>query len=364
MNSDPLLFEFPISQFDISLLPIAETILRADPSLLTDAIVRYLTERFQPMGGTANILLRGDRVAVSWVPTSGKDTYKLMEYAVTLLRRRALTEAEAILRGLLKLPSPPVMASFNLGMLLSDQGRLEEAVELLEQVVEERPSAADAWNALGIALQRKGERVRALEAIERSHELEPENPHTLRNLGALLANENPKAGVPYLKRAAELLPTDPVVVFGYAKALLQSGETGTADQVFENVIRLAPYAEIARLAQEERTKLAEQAMRERGGEVRMDVVMYISGALKLFGELGTKATQTLTVEIALLGSKGLDINDPTAKYELKSLPGKFSGLHLLAYLYAGLQQVAPGKDAGVDFSKEYEVARQLRAPGM
>ncbi|MEI6715593.1 MAG: tetratricopeptide repeat protein [Verrucomicrobiota bacterium] len=360
MNTDPLLFEFPILQFDLSLLPIAETVLKADPVLLTDSIVRYLTERFQPLGGTANILVRGDRVAVSWVPASGKDADKLLEYAVSLLRRRAFTEAEAILRGLLKSPTPPVMASFNLGMLLSDQGRLDEAVELLEQVVEERPSAADAWNALGIALQRKGDRVRALEAIERSHELDPDNPYTLRNLGALLANESPKAGLPYLKRAAELLPTESVVAFGYAQALLQCGETNAADQVFQNVIRLAPYSEIARRAQEERTRLAELTLRERGGEVRMDVVMYISGALKLFGELGTKATQALTVEIALLGSKGLDINDPTAKYELKSLPGKFSGLHLLAYLYAGLQQVAPGKDAGIDFSKEYEMAKQMR----
>ena len=30
----------------------------------------------------------------------------------------------------------------------------------------------------------------------------------------------------------------------------------------------------------------------------------------------------------MLGRTGLDINDPTDKYTLKALPGKFSGLHL------------------------------------
>jgi hypothetical protein len=34
----------------------------------------------------------------------------------------------------------------------------------------------------------------------------------------------------------------------------------------------------------------------------------------------------------MLGRNGLDINDPTDKYTLKALPGKFSGLHLLAVM--------------------------------
>jgi len=34
----------------------------------------------------------------------------------------------------------------------------------------------------------------------------------------------------------------------------------------------------------------------------------------------------------MLGRNGLHINDPTDKYTLKALPGKFSGLHLLAVM--------------------------------
>jgi len=35
----------------------------------------------------------------------------------------------------------------------------------------------------------------------------------------------------------------------------------------------------------------------------------------------------------MLGRSGLDINDPDDKYTLKALPGKFSGLHLLAIMF-------------------------------
>ena len=67
-------------------------------------------------------------------------------------------------------------------------------------------------------------------------------------------------------------------------------------------------------------------MREQGGELRMDVVMYILYALQLFEKAGKQKTGTITFEIAMLGRGGLDINDPAQKYVLKSLPGKFSGL--------------------------------------
>jgi hypothetical protein len=56
----------------------------------------------------------------------------------------------------------------------------------------------------------------------------------------------------------------------------------------------------------------------------------------------------------------LDINDPDQKYSLRSLPGKFSGLHLCSIMYAAFKQFAPGEDVGIDFSKEYEAAISMR----
>jgi hypothetical protein len=35
------------------------------------------------------------------------------------------------------------------------------------------------------------------------------------------------------------------------------------------------------------------------------------------------------LHVAMLGTRGLQVNDPAEQYSLNSIPGKFSGLHLL-----------------------------------
>ena len=91
-----------------------------------------------------------------------------------------------------------------------------------------------------------------------------------------------------------------------------------------------------------------------------DVLMYISGALEKFAGMTQSQIQSIGVELAILGQRGLDINDPDQKYSLRSLPGTFSGLHLCSIMYAAFKQFAPGEDVGIEFSKEYEAAASMR----
>ena len=85
-------------------------------------------------------------------------------------------------------------------------------------------------------------------------------------------------------------------------------------------------------------------------------MMYIAGALQTFKKFGTQKRQMIELEIAMLGGSGLDINDPDDKYTLKALPGKFSGLHLLAIMYTAFRQIDPTMDTGADFGAEYPTA--------
>jgi len=89
-------------------------------------------------------------------------------------------------------------------------------------------------------------------------------------------------------------------------------------------------------------------------------MMYITGALDKFATLSAEDVQAIGVEIAILGQNGLDINDPEQKYSLRSLPGKYSGLHLCSIMYAAFKQFAPHEDVGIDFSKEYQAATEMR----
>ncbi|HSO80044.1 MAG TPA: hypothetical protein VLQ88_07670, partial [Chromatiaceae bacterium] len=68
----------------------------------------------------------------------------------------------------------------------------------------------------------------------------------------------------------------------------------------------------------------------------------------------------VTLEIALLGRQGLEINDPDKRYQLKSLEGEFSGLHLLCLMHAGIRRLDPQADTGTGLDKEYDLAVAMR----
>jgi hypothetical protein len=97
-----------------------------------------------------------------------------------------------------------------------------------------------------------------------------------------------------------------------------------------------------------------------GGGLRPDVLMYIAGALETFKKGGATKRQQIAVEIAMKGQSGLDIHDPEQKYTLKTLPGKFSGLHLVSIMYAAFKQIDPLMDAGVDLQREYDAAMAMQ----
>ncbi len=84
--------------------------------------------------------------------------------------------------------------------------------------------------------------------------------------------------------------------------------------------------------------------------------MYCVGALEKFAAMDPGEVQKIGFEIAMLGTRGLDVNDPAQKYSLRSLPGQFSGLHLLCLEYVAFKQIAPEQDIGFDLSAEYRLA--------
>ena len=84
--------------------------------------------------------------------------------------------------------------------------------------------------------------------------------------------------------------------------------------------------------------------------------MYCLGALERFAKMTDQEIEAVGREIAILGMRGLDINDPTKKYTLKTLSGEFSGLHLVSIMYVAFQKTAAGTDVGIDLSREYSQA--------
>ena len=59
--------------------------------------------------------------------------------------------------------------------------------------------------------------------------------------------------------------------------------------------------------------------------------------------------QRTTLEIAMLGAQGFSVNDPSKKYQLRSLPGNFT---------VGFKIIDPTVNIGFDIATEYAEAQR------
>jgi len=360
MSEQAFNFTLRLEDFDLSRLPIAAEVLRADRDLLMQAISQYYTVIFQKLGGTADVVIAEGAVHVSWNPKTGEARHLLFDHALALLKKGNYREADPILQSLHARYPDDKEVLFNYGLMLSDQGRLDTACRLLEQYVEMDPDRADGWTALGVALSRRRDNPAALTAFRRALQLDPANAYAMRNAGAILLETDAAEALPLFEQAAGILPADQQTLLGYGTCLLRLGRTTDADPLLIKCIDINPLTDTAEHARTARTKLSHETMRNAvAGNPRPDVLMYCLSALKVFKESGRTKTGAVAMEIALLGRNGLDINDPAQKYTLRSLPGKFSGMQLVSLMYVGFKIIAPEQDAGIDLSREYAEAKKL-----
>jgi len=360
----PFSFQFPLADFELTRLPVDPDLLRGDASMLASAVQEFYRDSFQKLGGSATVLVSGGVVSVAWQPERGNASAQLLQHAIDLLRQGNVSSAEPILRALLAQDARNADALYNLGMLLSDQGRLAEAVETLQESLNFHSAHSEGWTALGVAQARLNALPEAVKALERAIEIDSGNAHALRNLAAIHAKESPSRALPFMQEAARLLPEDQRSQYGLAQCFLELDRVDEADQRLVKAISLDPLSEIAELARTDRSRIAQANLRSNaGGGTRPDAVFFCLDAMQKFHALGEAQTKAITFEVAMLGRGGLDINSPEKKYTLKSLPGQFSGLHLVSMMYVGMRALAPTADVGIHLSEEHAEAKRLFALG-
>ena len=358
-SPDRIIFRFHLSELDPSLLPVEPSLLQAGTSPAAESIRNYFEKSLGFDLAEIHVDFQGDHVNVEWKPRTPNSEKALIGWAVDILKAGAYKMGQVVFSVLAEAFPENIVVLCNYGMLLSDLGHLDKAIPILVKTTNLEPDHANAWNALGVAYQRKEQDEDSLFALQKSHSIDPENIYTIRNLGGLIAKKDPPKALNLLKKAAFLLPNDQGAQYGYGLCLRLTGNLAEASSVLHKAIDVAPYSELAELCRSELTAISHEIMREKGGGVRMDVVMYCIAAMERYKELGSEKTKTIAFEIAMLGRSGFDINNPSKKYKLKSLPGEFTGLQLVAYMYVGLKMVDPSLDSGIDFSREYEHALQL-----
>jgi tetratricopeptide (TPR) repeat protein len=281
-----------------------------------------------------------------------------LEDALVKLAEGKLDEGRRMLEKLLgRDPTNPVIL-YNLGMCFSELGLLDKSVKALERCLKLDPENAKAYTALGVTYSRQSKFQEAAEELRIALRIDPAYFYAMRNLGAVYCQMGEiDEGIHFLEEANQRYPDTPEVLYGLALAHEQKGDIEQAEPLYRQVTDMAGAGQLAELAKQAMTRIATQALQSRGP--RLDAVMYLLAALKRLSPLDPEETRSIAYEIGLLGRRGLDINDPTAKYTLQTLEGSFSGLQLLCYMYVGFKLVDPTVDVGADFDKEYEAAYSL-----
>jgi tetratricopeptide (TPR) repeat protein len=132
-------------------------------------------------------------------------------------------------------------AQYNLGRLLVQQGRLDEAIEHYEKAVEISPADSEAQNNLGATLFEIGRVDDAIAHYRKALELEPNYAEASCNLAnALIAKGDFDGAIARYSACLAVTPDQPEAQYNLASALLRKGRIDEAIVHYQKVLQLHP----------------------------------------------------------------------------------------------------------------------------
>jgi tetratricopeptide (TPR) repeat protein len=160
---------------------------------------------------------------------------------VALTGQGKLAEAMQHYERALELKPNDAEAYYNLGSALAAQGKLPEATKNYERALELKPDYAEVYNNLGVVLARQGELPRAIQDYERATQLKPDYAEAYYNLGLSHSEQGklPEAIGDY-EQAIKLKPDYAEAYNNLGVVLAHQGELPRAIQDFERALQLKP----------------------------------------------------------------------------------------------------------------------------
>lgn len=349
----PEIFQIPTSQF--------QSVSKPGSAEFEMAAMAHYAAEYANKGWTAVVTVDPEFIRVVALPQGGIEP---KAYVLGLLQNGFLEDALPILEALDGMIDDADIA-FNHGICLSELGRVAESVAPLERAIGIDPKYVNAYVGLGFSYTKLGRDDDALAALRQAIALDPENSFAKRNYAAVLGRTGKlQEALPYFRQAASLAPNDPGVLLGLAQCLddLGGDYRKEADKVYEQIAKRFSGHPVAEIALQGRTKIAQANLRAAsGGNLRMDAVFYMQGAMDMFAGMPKERIGKIVMEIAHLGQGGLKINEPEVRYTLANLDGDFSGLQLLSLMHTGFRLFDPNSDTGTGLDREYEAAVAMRS---
>ncbi len=130
----------------------------------------------------------------------------------------------------------------NIGIVHRDLGRPEQGLAYCRQAMQHRPGDPNQLVNLGACYESLGRTEEALATYERAHTLAPTNPKVLNNLGKLchLHGKTDQALV-LLQRSLEIEPGNPLALNNLGVVLSDAGHTAEAAACLEHSLQLQPH---------------------------------------------------------------------------------------------------------------------------
>jgi tetratricopeptide (TPR) repeat protein len=133
------------------------------------------------------------------------------------------------------------MAHGDLGLLLYNQGRMEEAMEHYHKAIQINPNYSDALNNLGNALAAKGRFDEAIENYRKAIQIKPNNSEALDNLGtALAAKGQSDEAIENFCKAIQIDPNNSEALDNLGVALAARGRFDEAIKNYYKAIQIDP----------------------------------------------------------------------------------------------------------------------------
>ncbi len=160
--------------------------------------------------------------------------------AQTLLNQNRIPEALAYAQHAVEV-APSAETHRNLGIALTQAGKVQEAIGEFNVALQIKPDMADTHCLLGVALQREGKLEEAIGHYQEALRVNPDNADVHYNLGtALVRLGRVEEAMGHWKEALRINPDHAEAHANLAVALEQAGKLEDAVAHYERALRIRP----------------------------------------------------------------------------------------------------------------------------
>lgn len=349
-----------IADYDLSALP--ENARDPNSPGFADTLIRHVSDDYAADGMFAKVSIEQDTLIIA----EDMEAKAKSDEGLDALQRGVYATGKTIFEALLSEHPNNAIVLYNLGMVYSDEGNLDKAIALLSTLTRLKPDYAHGWVALSVAYMRNNQIIEADQAAQKAVQLAPNDQYALRTAGYIASKLNEPEAAALLENAVRAGPNDPIALLALAENLLATHQDEAIKKrvaaLLTQVIDVAPASKAAERAEEILRTLAYDKFRQTGSQ-NPQAVEYCLQALKTFQGMTPQEVAGVAMEAAALGQSGLDVNNPNKTYQLRAVPGNYTGLQVVCFMYVALAQVAPEQDIGFDLQAEYQEALSLFKSG-